>query len=79
MESIWHNLRKKPIPYEILLVETHSIRCPYRICLFNHYGFWSDFFRTSYYFPKSCKKKYCVCNDFRVKRWAYLNDIKKLL
>ena len=33
METVWHNLRKKPKPYEYVLVETYTKRYPYRICL----------------------------------------------
>lgn len=33
METVWHNLRKKPKPYEYVLVETYTKCYPYRICL----------------------------------------------
>lgn len=74
METVWHNLRKKPKPYEYVLVETYTKHYPYRICLMLENGVWSDAYKTSYCFPNHLREKYG--NDFRVKRWAYINDIK---
>lgn len=77
METIWHNLRKKPKPYEYVIVETYTKHYPYRVCFYFGEGFWRDAYKTSYFFPKSCKiQPYKGGNDFRVKRWAYINDIK---
>ena len=77
METIWHNLRKKPKPYEYVLVETYTKCYPYRICLVDEGGVWRDAYKTSYFHQKSYRKVHPnVTNDFRVKRWAYINDIK---
>ena len=76
METIWHDLRKKPQPHEYVLVETYTKHYPYRICIYFELGYWRDAYKTSYFFPKSCKRQYKIENDFRVKRWAYINDIK---
>lgn len=77
METIWHNLRTKPKQYEYVLVETYTKHYPYRVCFYFEGGFWRDAYKTSYFFPKSCKiQPNKEGNDFRVKRWAYINDIK---
>ena len=77
METVWHDLRKKPKPYEYVLVETYTKHYPYRVCLYFEEGFWRDAYKTSYFHPKSyCNAHPNVRNDFRVKRWAYINDIK---
>lgn len=76
MEAIWHDLRKKPIPLEYLLVETYTKHYPYRVCVYFEDGYWRDAYKTSYFFPKSYKIQHKIENDFRVKRWAYINDIK---
>jgi len=76
METIWHDLRKKPIPLEYLLVETHTKHYPYRVCLYFEDGTFRDAYKTSYFFPKSCKVPHHRDNDFTVKRWAYIKDIK---
>lgn len=76
METVWHNLRKKPKPYEYVLVETFSNRYRYRICLVEEDGVLRDAYKTSYFFPKSCGKMPLGGNGFGVKRWAYINDIK---
>lgn len=75
METVWHNLRKKPKPYEYVLVETYTKHYPYRICFMLENGVWRDAYKTSYCFPNRLRVKYGG-NDFRVKRWAYINDIK---
>ena len=75
METIWHNLRHKPKPYEYVLVETYTKRRHYRICIMFEDGVWKDMCQTSYYFPQHLKKEYCN-NGFRVKKWAYIKDIK---
>jgi len=77
METIWHDLRKKPKPYEYVLVETYTKHYPYRVCFYFEEGFWRDAYKTSYFYPKSYRKVHPNArNDFRVKRWAYINDIK---
>ena len=78
METVWHNLRKKPKPYEYVLVETYTKRYPYRVCFYFEEDFWRDAYKTSYFIPKSYRNVHStnVRNDFRVKRWAYINDIK---
>ena len=76
MQTVWHNLRNKPKPYEYVLVETYTKHYPYRICLVGEGGVWRDAYKTSYFFPKSSKIQYKRENDFRVKMWAYINDIK---
>lgn len=76
MESVWHNLRTKPKQHEYVLVETYTKHYPYRVCLYFEEGYWRDAYKTSYFFPKSCKMQHKGENDFRVKRWAYINDIK---
>lgn len=73
-KSVWHNLRTKPEPYRMLLVETFSKHYHYRICFYLDNGLWRDAYKTSYYLSKSCKSP--VKNDFRVKRWAYIDNIK---
>ena len=76
METVWHDLRKKPIPLEYLLVETYTKNYPYRVCFYFEDGTFMDAYKTSYFFPKSSKVQHHKKNDFRVKRWAYINDIK---
>ena len=78
METVWHNLRKKPKPYEYVLVETYTKRHPYRVCFYFEEGFWRDAYKTSYFIPKSYRNMHPTNarNDFKVKRWAYINDIK---
>lgn len=76
METIWHNLRKKPKPYEYVIVETYTKHYPYRVCFYFGEGFWMDAYKTSYFFPKSCGKISYRGNDFRVKKWAYIEDVK---
>ena len=76
MGTVWHNLRKKPKPYEYVLVETYTKHYPYRVCFYNEEGFWRDAYKTSYFFPKSFCNVHPMRNDFRVKRWAYIKDIK---
>lgn len=67
METVRHNLRKKPKPYEYALVETYTKCYPYIICLVDEGGVWRDAYKTSYFFPKSCGKISYRGNDFRVK------------
>jgi len=78
METVWHNLRKKPKSYEYVLVETYSKHYPYRVCFYFEEGFWRDAYKTSYFITKSYRNVHPINmkNDFRVKRWAYINDIK---
>lgn len=78
METVWHNLRKKPKSYEYVLVETYTKHYPYRVCFYFEEGFWRDAYKTSYFIPKSYRNVHPINmkNGFRVKRWAYINDIK---
>ena len=76
-EKLWHDLRKKPRPYEYVLVETYSKHYPYRVCFYFEEGFWRDAYKTSYCFPNRLRVKYGD-NDFRVKRWAYIKDLEQL-
>lgn len=77
METIWHNLRKKPKPYEYVLVETYTKRHPYRVCFYIEEGYWRDAYKTSYFHPNPYKLQHPNCeDDFRVKKWAYIKDIK---
>ena len=79
METIWHDLRKKPKPNEYILVETYTKHYPYRVCLYFEEGYWRDAYKTSYSHSKPYKMKHPNCeDDFRVKRWAYINDIKNI-
>ena len=66
METVWHNLRKKPKPYEYVLVETYTKCYPYRICLVDEGGVFRDAYKTSYFFPKSYGKISYRGNDFRL-------------
>lgn len=77
MESVWHNLREKPKQFEYVLVETYTKHYPYRVCFYFEEGFWRDAYKTSYFYSKSYRKAHPdVIDDFRVKRWAYINDVK---
>ena len=78
METVWHNLQKKPKPYEYVLVETYTKHYPYRVCFYFEEGFCRDAYKTSYFITKSYRNVHPINmkNDFRVKRWAYINDIK---
>lgn len=78
METVWHNLRKKPKPYEYVLVETYTKHYPYRVCFYTEEGLWRDAYKTSYFIPKSYRNMHPTNarDDFRIKRWAYINDIK---
>ena len=77
METVCHNLRKNPKPYEYVLVETYTKHYQYRVCFYFEEGFWRDAYKTSYFHQKSyCNVHPNVRNDFRVKRWAYINDIE---
>lgn len=78
-DSVWHKVsaKDKPSPYEYILVETNTKHYPYRIVIVDDVsGWWRDAYKTSYFFPRWCDKKQFRGNDFTVKRWAYLKDIK---
>ena len=75
MEIIWNNPRKKPKQYEYVLAETDTKHCSYRICYMLENGVWRDAYEIPYCSLNNLRVK-CTVSDFRVKRWAHINDIE---
>lgn len=81
-QTVWHKLsaKDKPMPLEYLLVETNTYHYPFRICIYyeGDYEYFRDAYKTSYFFPRwsNAPNSMKRSNDFTIKRWAYLKDIK---
>ncbi len=72
--TMWHDLRTKPPKWKDVLVMTYNKSRKYRICHYSGEAWYDSYSGRSRNMPYRPKPK----NTFRVKRWAYLEDIDKL-
>ena len=77
-KTIWHNLRKKPQSNKDVLVETYDKKMPLRVVYIDSSNVWHSSNSWCRSYQNSKEKPRGKKNDFRVKRWAYIEDVLTL-